>query len=416
MKFNLVRFGDYFELRKGFSYSGENLVEQSDIGFVTLNSFVPGGGYKTNSEKPIDGEIPEKFFLHDGDVCIATTEQDEGLLASGLVVDYSSNNYSSLVYSHHVAKLFPLKEGLDPRFVYNVLRVPDVRRRVAYGDAGGTVQELPYEAIYEQLIPCPPVQVQEAICSIVFDIDEKIRVNEQMIQTLEQMGTALFKNWFIDFMPVRNKASGKDNHGLLQEDLAIFPGNFEESELGEIPEGWLVQRVGEHYSRVKYRCEFKASDELPVGETPVIQQGDPMLAGYSTSTGTVVANQDEPVVVFGDHTCRMKLMAENFIALPNTVLLTSKSGNTFWSYYATKDLQKFESYRRHWMELEVRKVVVPPIQVQNLFGSVVSRFHVLASNLERQNRSLRKALDNLIPALVSGELEVPKELIVQNVS
>lgn len=416
MKYNLVRFGDFFELRKGFSYSGENLVEVSNTGFVTLNSFVLGGGYKTDSEKPIDGAIPEKFFLNDGDVCIATTEQDEGLLASGLIVDYASNNYSSLVYSHHVAKLFPLKDGLDPRFVFNVLRVPSVRRRVSYGDAGGTVQELPYEAIYEQQIPCPPLNVQQSICSVIFDIDEKIRINEQMIQTLEQMGTALFKKWFIDFKPVHVKALGGDGHGLSEEDLALFPDSFSSSEIGEIPTGWFVQRVGEHFSRVKYKCEFKASDELPAGDIPVIQQGDPMVAGYSTSIKPVVADHVEPIVVFGDHTCRMKLLVENFIALPNTVLLKSKSGNTFWSYYATKDLQKFESYRRHWMELEVRNVVVPPIEVQDLFGNVVSRFHQLASILEKQNRSLRGTLGNLIPALVSGQLEIPEEMLVQNVS
>jgi type I restriction enzyme S subunit len=411
MKYDLVRFGDYFELRKGFSYSGENLVEESEIGFVTLNSFIPGGGYKTDSEKPLAGEIPEKFFLSDGDVCLATTEQDEGLLASGLVIDFASNRYKSLVYSHHVAKLFPKKSGLDPKFVYNTLRIPKVRRRVAYGDAGGTVQDLPYEAIYEQLVPCPPLETQSAINSLVFDIDEKIRVNEQIIQTLEKMAVSLFKNWFLDFKVVHLNESRASSETLPAALREKFPSEFEDSEVGLIPKGWTVAKVGQLLARTKYRSEFNSSEALPVGEMPVIQQGEPMLADYSTSKSFVDASADNPYFVFGDHTCRMKLLTEQFIALPNTIVLSSLDGDTYWAYYATLDLQKFESYRRHWMELEARKIVIPPLSVQVEFGEMVKPYHNYSSQLERQNKLLRKTIESVLPMLISGELPVPSDLL-----
>ena len=411
MKYEMVRFGEYFELRKGFSYSGLNLADESDIGFVTLNSFVPGGGYKTNSEKPLVGDIPEKFFLHDGDVCLAMTEQDKGLLASGLVVDYESNDYSSLVYSHHVAKLFPIKSGLDAKFVYNVLRIPAFRERAAYGDAGSTVQDLPYSAMYEQKIPCPPLNVQNAISGIIFDIDAKIRVNQRIASTLEQIAQTIFKSWFFDFDPVHAKARGEQPLGMDAETAALFPDSFEDSEMGPIPAGWTLCNVERLLKRHSFKSEYKSSEEYGVGSFPIVQQGEPMIAGFGDAEKLLTATHEAPLFVFGDHTCRMMLLNESFVALPNTVVFSSDVGETYWAFHATLGLQKFESYRRHWMELAAKTVVLAPISVQKVFSKTVSTLYQQSWALIHQNRTLEALRDSLLPRLISGELEIPAELL-----
>jgi type I restriction enzyme S subunit len=58
------------------------------------------------------------------------------------------------------------------------------------------------------------------------------------------MARALFKSWFADFDPVRAKAEGRDS-GLPKPLTDLFPDSFEDSELGEIPRGWNVRRLGE---------------------------------------------------------------------------------------------------------------------------------------------------------------------------
>src|SRR5690554_3562610 len=70
----------------------------------------------------------------------------------------------------------------------------------------------------------PPLPEQRAIASILSNIDDKIENNLAMNKTLEEMAMALYKHWFVDFGP-------------FQE------GNFVESELGEIPEGWEVKEL-----------------------------------------------------------------------------------------------------------------------------------------------------------------------------
>src|SRR5688500_20029245 len=65
-----------------------------------------------------------------------------------------------------------------------------------------------------------------------------------MNETLEAMGRALVKSWFVDFDPVRAKAEGRDP-GLPKHIADLFPDRFEESDLGEIPAGWDVKELSE---------------------------------------------------------------------------------------------------------------------------------------------------------------------------
>src|SRR5439155_27376328 len=69
--------------------------------------------------------------------------------------------------------------------------------------------------------------------------DDKIDLNRRMNETLEAIARALFKSWFVDFDPVRAKAEGRDS-GLPKHIAELFPDSFEESELGEVPKGWIT--------------------------------------------------------------------------------------------------------------------------------------------------------------------------------
>ena len=54
----------------------------------------------------------------------------------------------------------------------------------------------------------PSRSEQRAIAQILGTLDDKIELNRRMNETLEAVGAALFKSWFVDFDPVRAKANG----------------------------------------------------------------------------------------------------------------------------------------------------------------------------------------------------------------
>ena len=105
-------------------------------------------------------------------------------------------------------------------------------------------------------------------------LDDKIELNRQINQTLEAMAQAIFKSWFVDFEPVKAKIAaieaGEDAEGItraamsaisgktdeeldqlqaeqpeyytqLKTTAELFPAAMQDSELGEIPEGWKVR-------------------------------------------------------------------------------------------------------------------------------------------------------------------------------
>ena len=91
-------------------------------------------------------------------------------------------------------------------------------------------------------ITLPPIHEQRAIADVLGSLDGKIELNRRMNRTLEQMAAAIFKAWFVDFEPVRAKASGAASFpGMPQPVFNALPVTFAESELGPVPKGWEIQ-------------------------------------------------------------------------------------------------------------------------------------------------------------------------------
>lgn len=95
-------------------------------------------------------------------------------------------------------------------------------------------------------------RTREAIAHVLGTLDSKIELNRRMNGTLNAMARALFKSWFIDFDPVCLKAEGGDTR-LPKPVAQLFPDAFEESELGRLPRGWRVSRIGDHMTNFDSR-------------------------------------------------------------------------------------------------------------------------------------------------------------------
>src|SRR6266568_2148254 len=121
---------------------------------------------------------------------------------------------------------------------------PSVREWVVRHAHGATMPNLNTSILAACPFLVPPKNEQRAIAHILGRLDDKIELNRRMNETLEAMARALFKSWFVDFDPVRAKAEGR--HPDLPKPLAdLFPDRFEDSELGETPEGWCVKKIEE---------------------------------------------------------------------------------------------------------------------------------------------------------------------------
>ncbi|PWH12853.1 MAG: restriction endonuclease subunit S [Anaerolineae bacterium] len=147
------------------------------------------------------------------------------------------------------------KEGFSSEFIYYLLKANTEYLKA--NASGTTFSELSGQVLKKLVFYLPPLHEQRAIAHILGTLDDKIELNQRMSQTLEAMARALFKAWFVDFEPVRAKCRGdlpgrprwqrgESLPGLPAHLYDLFPDRLVDSELGEIPEGWEVETLGDY--------------------------------------------------------------------------------------------------------------------------------------------------------------------------
>ncbi len=131
------------------------------------------------------------------------------------------------------------RNEFDMRWLYYAIK----HYKLGEVDDGSPIPSTTRSAVYILDLDIPPLPEQRAIAHILGTLDDMIELNRQMNETLESMARALFKSWFVDFDPVRAKAEGRDP-GLPKHIADMFPDSFDDSELGEIPQGWEITQIG----------------------------------------------------------------------------------------------------------------------------------------------------------------------------
>ena len=100
------------------------------------------------------------------------------------------------------------------------------RNKIVKYNRGSSQPSIRKTDLFSYEINVPTINYQKKITKILNSLDSKIEINNKIISNLESQAQAIFKSWFVDFEPFQD-------------------GNFVESELGMIPEGWEVKPIGE---------------------------------------------------------------------------------------------------------------------------------------------------------------------------
>ena len=112
----------------------------------------------------------------------------------------------TFVWGQNTAAIVP---KINPRFLYFALNSLIVKQQIEFSVVGSTQKTLSLKAINNLDIPRFDPAVEDKIADIVGTLDDKIELNRQINQTLEQIAQTLFKSWFVDFEPVKAKIEAK---------------------------------------------------------------------------------------------------------------------------------------------------------------------------------------------------------------
>jgi len=368
----------------------------------------------------------------------------------------NSSRYERYILSQNQMKITLDKSKVNPLYFLYYFLSNKVQNKIQQIAIGGVIPGFNLTQFREFEVLLPTLSDQDRIVSILDDLDKKIELNSQTNQTLEQISQAIFKSWFVDFEPTNAKIaarevllakmvdSSKENNASTTEQIVkapspekiadaerqaaiqavsgisgagnvvstehletladLFPNQLVDSELGEIPEGWRVNKVKDVVHRLKPSQRFTKKQIEPHGKIPVYEQGAKILLGYHNSEAGFNATPDNPIFIFGDHTCVTHLSCEPFDISSNVIPLEGKNYPTMWVFNAIKDIQQFQEYRRHWSELIIKEIICPSENLAIKFSEFSTVFAKLIESNASDNSYLSQTRDYLLPKLLSGEL------------
>jgi type I restriction enzyme S subunit len=321
----------------------------------------------------------------------------------------------------------------DGRYIEFVLRMLETAWQAIEG-SGSVFGNATRKDLETLRLPWPSADARRAIAHILGTLDDKIELNRQMSETLEAMARALFKAWFVDFEPVRAKMEGRWQRGQSLPGLPahlydLFPDRLVDSELGEIPEGWRVGRLGELSEKPQYGYTASAREE-PVGpkflritdinklpwidwstvpyceiepedfEQYRLHSGDVLIARMADpGHGVVIEEQVEGV--FASYLIRFRLKDQAYIRYIQYWLRSDGYWELVTSRYAGTTRASLNA-----QVLGSFQLIIPPKPVASAFSEIVNALRNKVVTAAGESRTLAALRDALLPKLISGELRV----------
>jgi type I restriction enzyme, S subunit len=305
--------------------------------------------------------------------------------------------------------------------------------------SGSTFKEVSGGVLKDFIVELPPLSTQKKIAQILSALDNKIELNHQMNQTLEDMAQTLFKSWFVNFDPVHAKANaGNDADydqiakelGISHEILDLFPDEFEESELGMIPKGWSVASIKDNLDVVLGGTPSRSNDSFwtdgtvswinsgEVNEFRIIKCSEMITEEAVRRSSTKLMSKKTTVLAITGATLGQVSLLEidscanqSVIGLPETL-----DFNHSFIYpcicNAIKELMSHQTggAQQHINKGNVEdfKIVIPCRNLLKKYNVIAKPLMDLISNNCFENQILQKTRDTLLPKLLSGELDVSK--------
>lgn len=382
------KLGDVADVQNGFAFKSKDLGENG-IPVIKIKNIVPpyisleGAGYYLGE---IDTKL-KKYILRKGDFLISMTGSTVNVMSSavGKMGRYRLEQESLL--NQRAGKIYVTKPALaDFDYLCHFLNRYEVHYNLALNATGSANQANISPAQIKNInLHLPPLPEQRTIASILSALDDKIELNLQMIKTLEEMAMTLYKHWFVDFGPFKD-------------------GKFVESELGMIPEGWEVKKMGEMLE-VKYGKDHKKLDE---GNIPVYGSG-----GIMRYVDTFLYDEDSILIPRKGTLSNLFYLRTPFWSV-DTMFFTKLNDQLYGKYIfyflKTQDLASMDvgsAVPSLTTELLKKIRIVIPLKNEIIkYDETVSRFFDTMESNILENQTLTSLRDTLLPKLISGEVRV----------
>ena len=383
---------------------------------TTKASYVPNGFLAYSATGP-DGFLENYAYDRDG------------VVLSAIGANCGSTFYATGKWSciKNTIRIFPRNPSIDLKYFFYMTKAPDF-----FPLRGSAQPFISQTDIRELYVKIPELRVQKAIGKLLYELEKKIEVNAACAKTLEDIAQTIFISWFIDFDPVKAKMAGEKPEGMDAATAALFPDSMEESEFGLIPKGWEIRKIESLCETLLGGTPSRTRDEFWGGKIPWINSGKvndfriTAASEYITELGLgksatkLLPKGTTVLAITGATLGQFSRLEIDCCANQSVVGIvgSAEASNEFIYSNIKNGIQRLISAQTGGAQQHINKedvnafsIVYPGKKLIDAFTYVVGGMFAEIGVLLNQSISLAEIRDSLLPRLISGELQIPDEML-----
>lgn len=272
---------------------------------------------------------------------------------------------------------------------------------------------------YSQEFNLPPLDEQKRIADVLSALDDKIEINNKINENLEAQAQAIFKQWFVDFEFPDEEGKPYKSNG----------GKFIDTELGKIPEGWKVGRLGDIVKVIDNRGKTPPLSEIKT-EYPIIDvralNGSSRFVDYNNCMKFVNnetynywfrnghPKENDILISTVGSLAEMKIFTGNIGAIAQNVVALRPEISTYYLYqYLLNIKSDLLGYDIGSVQPSIKvthiikhPILIPSYYCISMFDKIIKSVSNKISNNHKEITCLSEIRDSLLPKLMSGEVRV----------
>lgn len=302
---------------------------------------------------------------------------------------------------------FNVAENCDVQFMRYVVSSPRFKQYINSVATGTTIKNVSLKQMREYAFPIPDLAEQKRISRVLYALDQKIDTNRQINDNLQQQLATIYKSWYQEFSRISNEK-------LVETEYSMIPKGWHYTLLGDLcqsisvthkfdKEELIFLNTGDVEDGRFLHSDFMAVKDMPGQAKKTIAPGD-ILYSEIRPINRHFAFVNFPSVDYVVSTKLMVIRAKSFDAIRLYHYLTSDSVLSELQLQAESRSGTFPQIR--FDNISRMPILIADEQTESDFIELLHTVYAQIEHINSENEKLSKLRDNLLPKLMSGEIDV----------
>ena len=372
-----MKLKELCKIRHGFAFKGKDIIKDHATKYVlvTPGNFNIGGGFKKDKCKYFseNGDIAKDYILKGNDLIVTMTDLSVKSDTLGYSALIPKDDNSIYLHNQRIGLVHDIDESKVLKdYLYWFMRTKKYQQEVVASQSGTAIHHTSPDRILNIEIDLPSINDQRKIVKILFDIENKIKNNNEI------------------------------NNNLYEEAVALFNKNFPRIQKGN-------RTIGEYL--IPKRGKNLLTRDAIDGDTPVVAGGIEPSAYHNQF------NTKSPVITIsasGANAGYTNLWSIPVWASDCSYIDDSITRNVYFWYIVLKTRQNeiFDAqtgsaqphiYPQHIAEMSIDELNTDEVEKYN--NLVAPLFKMIGKN-QKQNKKLSQLRDTLLTQLMNGEINL----------